>query len=140
MRRFRDDTVREVQILKGWISLSALLVLLALLPMYIFLLRLTLPQSLALFIVGLALATSFIELAARYSYRLRRHSALPGILGVHLAGIYDMAEASQAAADWVGRWLRPRAAVIAWLEEDGRELTPAAAFGLPHRRSLVWRL
>ena len=124
-----DDPMREMRALKGWMYLFTLVALLSLQPLSIFALGLSLLQSGLLFIISLALAALLIEFATRYSSQLRRRGVLPILLGIQLAGIHDLDGAGQAAADWVGRWLRPKAAVIAWQGEDNNEMKPVAAFG-----------
>ena len=131
MLDIHSDPLREVRVVKRWALLAVVLAVSALLPLYGLYLGLSVAQ------VGLVLAPAAlsaiiaIELASRWEYRMRRRYAYPHRLGYELASIHDFRQACQRSADLVGQWLRARAVVVAWFNEDGQALAPTAAYGLP---------
>lgn len=131
MFRAQDDPIREVWVLKGWGFLCLALALLALVPFYALLFGLSPLEILFLSVLDLILALAFLQLAGRYIYRLYRRLALPSLFGVYLAAIHGLSEAAQGATELARRWLGAKAAVLAWLDEDAKALTAAAASGLP---------
>jgi signal transduction histidine kinase len=124
------DAVREMRIVKR-IALAVIVAFVAaVLPLYVFLFRLSLVE-LGVALSPALLSLSAIELASRWEYRMRRRHAYPHVLGYRLAAIHRFAEACREAADLLAELLRPQAVVVAWLKEDGQELEPVAAHGMP---------
>jgi len=124
------DPMREVRNAKRFAYALIVSFVVAVLPLYVFVFHLSLQQLIAA--LGPALLTFLaVELASRWEYRMRRRHAYPHILGYSLAAIHDFHQACQNAADLLALFLRPRAIVVAWLKDDGRELEPVAAHGMP---------
>ena len=122
--------MREVRNAKRFAYALIVSFVVAVLPLYVFVFRLS-PQEL-IAALGPALLTFLaVELASRWEYRMRRRHVYPHILGYRLAAIHDFRQACQEAADLLAQFLRPRAVVVAWLKDDGHELEPVAARGMP---------
>ncbi len=124
------DPMREVRNAKRFAYTLIVSFIVAVLPLYVFVIRLSLQELMAA--LGPALLTFLaVELASRWEYRMRRRHAYPHILGYKLAAIRDFRQACQEAADLLALFLRPRAVVVAWLKDDGQEVKPVAAHGMP---------
>lgn len=128
---FAADPGREVRAFRRRVYLVALLVLLLVTPVYTLALRLTVAGSIFLFAVSLLVAVLTIECLLLYNHRMRMRIAYPHLLGFSLVSIREFAEAAHTAVDLVGNWLHADAAIIAWLSEDGDNLVPVAAYGMP---------
>ena len=130
MLELYPDPMREVRNAKRFAYALIVSFIVAVLPLYVFVFRLS-PQEL-IAALGPALLTFLaVELASRWEYRMRRRHVYPHILGYRLAAIHDFRQACQEAADLLAQFLRPRAVVVAWLKDDGHELEPVAARGMP---------
>ena len=130
MLELHSDPMREVRNAKRFAYVLILSFVVAVLPVYVFVFRFSLQQLMAA--LGPALLSFLaVELASRWEYRMRRRHVYPHILGYRLAAIHDFRQACQEAADLLALFLRPRAAVVAWLKDDGQELEPMAACGMP---------
>ena len=130
MLKLYQDPMREVRNAKRFAYAVIILFILAAFPLYAFVIRLS-PQELAA-ALGPALFTFLIvEVASRWEYRMRRRHAYPHLLGYRLATIHDFDKACEEAASLLAYFLRPQAVVIAWLKDDGHELEPVAAHGMP---------
>ena len=125
------DPLRELRVVKRWALLAVLVAAAGLLPMYGLFLGLSIVQLGILLSPTVLAAFIAIELTSRWEYRMRRRHAYPHRLGYELASIHDFRQACQRSADLVVHWLRARACVVAWLNEDGQALAPIAAYGLP---------
>ncbi len=131
MQEGSGNPLREVRVVKRWALLIITGSLGALLPVYALALDLSLIQlaltlgPVAFFVFGA------VELVTRWEYRMRRRYAYPHLLAYQLAAIRDFPQACEASVQMVGHWLRVPAAVVAWLQEDGQDLEPVAAHGLP---------
>ncbi len=125
------DPVREARILKRWALLALLLAVVGITPVYSLLLGLSAFQAALAVAVGALYTFLAIELVTRWDYRMRRRYAYPHRLGYELAGIHDFTAACERGAELVGQWLGAKAAVVAWLSEDGEALLPIAAYGFP---------
>lgn len=125
------DPLRELRVVKRWALLAVLVAVLAPLPVYGLVLDFAIFQLLLLLAPVALSAVLAIELASRWEYRMHRRYAYPHHLGYELASIHDFRQACQRSADLVGQWLRARACVVAWLNEDGQALAPMAAYRLP---------
>jgi len=124
------DPMWEVRNAKRFAYALIVSFIVAFLPLYVFVFRLSPQQLMAA--LGPALLTFLaVELASRWEYRMRRRHVYPHILGYRLAAIRDFRQACQEAVDLLAQFLRPRAVVVAWLKEDGQELEPVAARGMP---------
>ena len=124
------DLVREMRIAKRFAYAVFVAFVVAALPLYIFIFHLSaLELSVALGPVFLTVAA--IEMFSRWEYRLRRRHAYPHLLGYRLAAIHQFAQACHEAAGLLAQFLCPQAVVVAWLKEDGQELEPVAAYGMP---------
>ncbi len=124
------DPMREVRNAKHFAYALIGAFILAVLPLYVLVFRLS-PQELIAALGPALLSFVAVEVASRWEYRMRRRHAYPHILGCKLAAIHDFRPACAEAATILAQFLRPRAVVVAWLKEDGRELEPVAAHGLP---------
>ncbi len=124
------DPMREVRNAKRFAYALIGAFILAVLPLYVFVFRLS-PQELIAALGPALLSFVAVELASRWEYRMRRRHVYPHILGYKLAAIHDFREACAEAATILAQFLRPRAVVVAWLKEEGQELEPVAAYGLP---------
>lgn len=124
------DPMREVRNAKRFAFASIAALILAFLPLYVFVFRLS-PQQLIAALGPALFSFLAVELASRWEYRMRRRDVYPHILGYRLAAIHDFRQACQEAAGLLAQFLRPRAVVVAWLKEDGQELEPMAAHGMP---------
>src|SRR3972149_3426265 len=130
MLEFQADPAREMRIAKRIAYAIVLVFVVTVLPLYVFVFRLSpLELSVAL---GPALLTFFaVEMASRWEYRMRRRHAYTHLLGYRLAAIRQFGRACDEAANLLAQLLKPRAVVSAWLKEDGQELEPTAARGMP---------
>ncbi len=130
MLELHPDPMREVRNAKRFAYVLIVSFVVAVLPLYVFVFRLTPLELLAA--LGPALLTLLaVDMASRWEYRMRRRHVYPHILGYRLAAIHDFRQACQEAADLLAQFLRPRAVVVAWLKDDGYELEPVAAHGMP---------
>lgn len=130
MLKLNPDPMREVRNAKRFAFAVIVLFILIAFPVYAFVIRLSLRELIAA--LGPAFLSFFIvELASRWEYRMRRRHAYPHLLGYRLASIHDFDNACEEAASLLAYFLRPQAVVIAWLKEDGHELEPVAAHGMP---------
>ena len=132
MMEFHQDPVREGRTAKHIAYAVFLTFFAAILPVYIFVFRLALPQLLVA-LVPVILTIASLELVTRWEFRMRRRHAYPHMLGYRLAAIHSFDRACDEAVRLLADFLKPKAAVIAWLKEDGQELEPVAAFGMPDR-------
>jgi signal transduction histidine kinase len=123
------DPVREMRIAKRFAHAVIAAFVIAVLPLYVFVFRLSLPE-LAVALGPTLLCVPAIEMAARWEYRMRRRHAYPHMLGYRLAAIRQFAQACGEATELLARYLRPQAVVVAWFKEDGQELEPVAAQGM----------
>ncbi len=125
------DPLREVRAAKRWALAGIGVATALLLPAYALLLGIGLTEL--TFVVAPAALTAFvgIELGSRWEYRMRRRYAYPQRLGFEMASIHDFREAGERAVRLVGEWLKARAVVLGWLNEDGQELRPVAEYGYP---------
>ena len=130
MLEFHSNPMREVRNAKRFAYAVIVSFVVAVLPLYVFVFRLS-PQELVAALGPAPLIFLAVELASRWEYRMHRRHAYPHILGYRLAAIHDFRQACQEAADLLAQFLRPRAIVVAWLKEDGQELEPVAARGMP---------
>jgi signal transduction histidine kinase len=124
------DPMREVRNAKRFAYALIVSFVVAVLPLYVFVFRLS-PRELIASLGPALLTLLAVELAFRWEYRMRRRHVYPHILGYKLAAIHDFRQACQEAADLLAQFLRPRAVVVAWLKDDGHELEPVAARGMP---------
>jgi signal transduction histidine kinase len=125
-----SDPMREVRNAKRFAYAVIVVFVVAVLPLYVFVFRLSPHQLVAA--LGPALLTFLaVESASRWEYRMRRRHVYPHILGYRLAAIHDFRQACQEAADLLAQFLRPGAVVVAWLKDDGHELKPVADCGMP---------
>jgi signal transduction histidine kinase len=122
--------MREVRNAKRFAYSLIISFVAAVLPPYVFIFHLS-PQQLIAALGPAMLTLLAVELASRWEYRMRRRHVYPHILGYRLAAIRDFRQACQEAADLLVSFLRPRAVVVAWLKDDGQELEPVAANGMP---------
>ncbi len=130
MLEFYPDPTREVRNAKRFAYALIASFVAAVLPLYVFVFRLS-PQQLMAALGPVILTLLAVELASRWEYLMRRRYAYPHILGYRLAAIHDFRQACQEAAGLLAQFLRPRAIVVAWLKEDGQQLEPVAARGMP---------
>ena len=130
MLELYPDPMREVRNAKRFAYALIVSFIVAVLPLYVFVFRLS-PQELIAALGPALLTFPAVELASRWEYRMRRRHVYPHILGYRLAAIHDFRQACQEAADLLAQFLRPRAVVVAWLKDDGHELEPVAARGMP---------
>lgn len=124
------DPLREVRIAKRFAYAFISAFILAVLPLYVLVFRLS-PQELIAALGPALLSFVAVEMASRWEFRMRRRHVYPHILGYRLAAIHDFRQACQEAATLLAQFLRPRAVVVAWLSGDGQDLEPVAAHGLP---------
>jgi signal transduction histidine kinase len=122
--------MREVRNAKRFAYTLIVSFVAAVLPPYVLIFHLS-PQQLVAALGPAMLTLLAVELASRWEYRMRRRHVYPHILGYRLAAIHDFRQACQEAADLLAAFLRPRAVVVAWLMDDGQELEPVAAHGMP---------
>ena len=134
MLQFHPDPLREVRIAKRLAYAVIVAFVVAVLPLYVFIFRLS-PLELSVALGPALLTFVAIEAGSRWEYRMRRRDAYPHILGYSLAAIHRFKQACQEAVDLLAHLLRPQAVVLAWLKEDGQELEPVAAHGMPERWS-----
>jgi K+-sensing histidine kinase KdpD len=124
------DPVREMRNAKRFAHVVIAAFVIAVLPLYVFISRLSLPE-LAVALSPALLSFPAIEMAARWEYRMRRRHAYPHMLGYRLAAIHQFSKACAEAVELLSQYLRPQAVVIAWLKADGQELEPVAAHDMP---------
>lgn len=131
MHEIYANPLQEVRAIRRRAALGGLIVAVLFGLAYVLVLGLSPLQALAIVLSALLVFVAAVELASRLEYRMRRRYAYPNILGYELAAIHDFQAACQASARMLGEWLRPRALVVAWLAEDGRQVAPVAAFAMP---------
>ena len=124
------DLVREMRTAKLFAYAVFAAFVVAALPLYIFIFHLS-ALELSVAIGPVFLTVAAIEMFSRWEYRMHRRHAYPHLLGYRLAAIHRFAQACREAAVLLAQFLSPQAVVIAWLEEDGQELEPVAAYGMP---------
>src|SRR3990167_3823880 len=130
MLEFHADPAREMRIAKRIAYAIVLVFIVTVLPLYVLVFRLS-PLELSVALGPALLTFIAVEMASRWEYRMRRRHAYPHLLGYRLAAIRQFGRACDEAAGLLAHLLKPRAVVIAWLKEDGQELEPAAARGMP---------
>src|SRR3990172_781674 len=130
MLEFHADPAREMRIAKRIAYAVVLVFVVTVLPLYIFVFRLS-PLELGVALGPALLTFVAIEMASRWEYRMHRRHAYPHMLGYRLAAIHRFDQACQEAARLLAQFLRPQAVVVAWLKEDGQEVEPIAAHGMP---------
>src|SRR3972149_4783491 len=130
MLEFHADPAREMRTAKRIAYAVVLVFVLTVLPLYILVFRLS-PLELSVALGPVMLTFIAVEMASRWGYRRRRRHAYPHLLGYRLAAIRQFGRACEEAATLLSQLLRPEAVVVAWLKEDGQELEPAAAHGMP---------
>lgn len=130
MQELYADPLKEIRNAKRFANAMLIAFVVLALPLYVFVFRVS-PQQLIVALAPAILSFVAVELAARWEYRMRRRYTYPHILGYRLATIHDFRRACQEAAAMLSRFINPRAVVVAWLREDGQELEPVAAEGMP---------
>jgi signal transduction histidine kinase len=125
------DPLSDLRVARRWALAGIIGAVLALVPVYAYLLGLSVSGTLFVLAPGGVTAMAGIELASRWEYRMRRRHVYPHELGCELASIYQFPAACRRAVKLVAHWLQARAVVIGWLTEDGQLLEPVAAHGLP---------
>jgi hypothetical protein len=125
------DPLRELRVAKRWALAGIGLAVALLVPTYSMLTGLGLPEI--LFVVLPAAIAGFlgIELGSSWEYRMRRRFAYPHRLRYQMASIHNFRKAAATGARLVCEWLEARAVIVAWLSEDGRELSAVASHGVP---------
>jgi len=130
MLEFHADPAREMRTAKRIAYAVVLVFFLTVLPLYVVVFRLS-PLELSVALGPAMLTFIAVELASRWEYRMRRRHAYPHLLGYRLAAIHQFGRACEEAATLLSQLLHPQAVVVAWLKEDGQELEPVAAEGMP---------
>src|SRR3990172_3151198 len=130
MLEFHADPAREMRTAKRIAYAVVLVFVVTVLPLYVLVFRLS-PLELSVALGPALLTFIAVEMASRWEDRMRRRHAYPPLLGYRLAAIRQFGRACDEAATLLSQLLRPQAVVIAWLKEDGQELEPAAAQGMP---------
>src|SRR2546422_5046001 len=127
----RQDPLDEVSAARRWALIGTLGAVFALVPVYGVDLGLSVSEIAFVLLPAAAISFAGVELTSRWESGMHRRYAYPHHLGCELASIHTFPQACQRSADLISRWLRPRAAVLAWLSEDGEALAPVAACGVP---------
>src|SRR3990172_8075370 len=130
MLEFHADPAREMRIAKRIAYAVVLVFVVTVLPLYVLVFRLS-PAELGVALGPVLLTFIAVEMASRWEYKMRRRHAYPHLLGYRLAAIRQFGRACEEAATLLSQLLRPEAVVVAWLKEDGQELEPVAAQGMP---------
>ena len=130
MLEFHADPAREMRTAKRIAYAVVVVFVVTVLPLYVLVFRLS-PLELSVALGPALLTFIAVEMASRWEYRMRRRHAYPHLLGYRLAAIRQFGRACEEAATLLSQLLRPEAIVVAWLKEDGQELEPAAAHGMP---------
>src|SRR3970282_821062 len=130
MLEFHADPAREMRIAKRIAYAIVLVFIVTVLPLYVLVLRLS-PLELSVALGPALLTFIAVEMASRWEYRMRRRHAYPHLLGYRLPASRQVGRACAEGATLWSQLLRPEAVVIAWLKEDGQELEPVAAHGMP---------
>lgn len=125
------NPLREVRVVRRSAALIVIGSVGAVLALYALAFHLSPPQLALLLGSGALLIVAAIELLSRWEYRIRRQYAYLSVLGYQLASVHDFQLACDASVHMVGQWMRARAGVIAWLDDDGQDLRPVAAYRLP---------
>jgi signal transduction histidine kinase len=125
------DPIRQVRKAKFWAFAGIAWSLAVLLIAYSLTLHFSVFQLVLVVVPAASVAAFAVEFAARWESRIHRRYAYPHRLGYELAGIHDFDRACQRAVELAGRWLDLDSVVIGWLSEDGEEIVPVAAYGMP---------
>ncbi len=125
------DPLRELRLARRWAFAGIAVAVALMLPAYGVLLGLTPAELLFVILPGVIAALCGMEIVSRWEYRMHRRYAYPHRLGYELASIHEFRQACEMSADLLGAWLQARAAVVAWLDDEGKGLAPVAAFGMP---------
>jgi signal transduction histidine kinase len=131
MEELNLDPIRQVRKAKFWAFAGIAWSLAVLLFAYSLTLDFSVFQLVLVVVPAASVAAIAVEFAARWESRIHRRYAYPHRLGYELSGIHDFDRACQRAVDLTGRWLDLDAVVIGWLSEDGEEIVPVAAYGMP---------
>jgi signal transduction histidine kinase len=125
------DPIRQVRKAKLWAFAGIAWSLAVLLITYSLTLDFSISQLALVVLPAAGVAAAAVEFAARWESRIHRRYAYPHRLGYELAAIHDFDQACQRSAELSGEWLDLDAVVIGWLSEDGEEIVPVAAYGMP---------
>lgn len=131
MEELNLDPIRQVRKAKFWAFAGIAWSLAVLLIAYSLTLDFSVFQLVLVVVPAASVAAIAVEFAARWESRIHRRYAYPHRLGYELSGIHDFDRACQRAVDLAGHWLDLDAVVIGWLSEDGEEIVPVAAYGMP---------
>lgn len=123
------DPLKEVRILKRRVQIGVYAAILAFEPFYLFVLHYSVAQLLAGLAIGLFIATTAIELAFDQMFKLKKRSAYPVQLAVHVGGIQLFDTAMENALAAVVRLLNLQGAFLVLRADDG-SLTLSALHGL----------
>jgi len=128
---FASDPLREVRLLKRWVTVGAFLATLTLVLLYLFAFHLSVGQGVLIFLTMAVTVALAIELAFSHILRLTRASFYPVKLAVELSPLQGFKEACRRSAEMVAQLLEAEMAVVAWIHSDLQELEPLASAGLP---------
>ncbi len=126
--RLSDPTL-EVLIVKRWVQVGVYLAITLPLFLYYYFLAFNALQLGVWFGTALVIATGAIEGTFWYMIKLRKQSAYPSILALHLGAAQDLQEACDLSMRLVAELTGARAAVLAWVDEE-RHTIPACSYGL----------
>jgi diguanylate cyclase (GGDEF)-like protein len=119
------DFLREVRRVKRLTQFGVYSTILATVPFYYFVLQQSPFQLVISLLIGLAIATSAIELAFDQMYKLRKRSAYPGDLALHLGAMPAFDSACQSLVAVLEELLKLRGAFLA-LRNNGDFLSLTA--------------
>jgi signal transduction histidine kinase len=131
MEDLKLDPIRQVRKAKFWAFAGIAWSLAVLLIAYSLTLDFSVFQLAVVVIPAASVAATAVEFAARWESRIHRRYAYPHRLGYELSAIHDFDRACQRCVELTGEWLDLDAVVIGWLSEDGEEIVPVAAYGMP---------
>jgi len=131
METLNLDPIREVRKAKLWAFVGIAWGLAVLVAAYSLTLDFSIAQITLVAVPAAAVAGIAVELAARWESRLHTRYAYPHRLGYELSSIHEFDQACRRAAEFTGELLGLDAVVIGWLSEDGEEIVPVAAYGMP---------
>ncbi|MDO8612508.1 MAG: PAS domain S-box protein [Dehalococcoidia bacterium] len=122
------DPVAEVRALKRWVQAGVYASIAGLVPFYLFVVPLSLPQFAAVYGFSLVIAISAIELAFAHMFKLRRRSAYPNALVMALGSVQTVEGAAGRALQVVQELLGLDASFLALGSPE--DLHPLAVSGV----------
>ncbi|HEU4759645.1 MAG TPA: sensor domain-containing diguanylate cyclase, partial [Dehalococcoidia bacterium] len=116
------DPLKELRDLKRRVQMGVYGCIVALVPFYLFVLPLSLPQFVAVYGFSLVIAVTAIEFAFSQMAKLRKRSAYPGVLVLQIGGVPSSAAACRAGLAVLDRLLKLDGSFLCLLQNGALSL------------------